>query len=303
MLIQTDTTRTVLGTFANGRAALPVTPWGYVHGQRSGPGLQGEWLEGGGRYLLGNGYRALLGTLGRFNAPDNLSPFGAGGINAYAFCRADPVNRVDPSGHVHGLAQAVLAPFEALMQNHLIAEELASWLDPKAMVALKNTSRTVRTAITGTARFKKLGRAAAALGQDMPSVAEQYMGIIGTEFYRPPRRSPGVMHDVFSHGSVPERASLMLTGESKADHRRRMPNLAGMSDRDQAQRMSRFYGAAGDVPPDWAWAQSAIDRALPPNFTGDYQPTGLQVRALMDTTRQVARQVSDPFFWVRNGLR
>jgi RHS repeat-associated protein len=48
---------------------------------------------------LGNGYRAYNPVLGRFTAPDSMSPFGAGGINPYAYCAGDPVNRADPSGH------------------------------------------------------------------------------------------------------------------------------------------------------------------------------------------------------------
>lgn len=57
-----------------------------------------------GNYLLGTGYRALNPALRRFNSPDNLSPFGHGGINAYAFVSGDPINYSDPSGHVRGLA-------------------------------------------------------------------------------------------------------------------------------------------------------------------------------------------------------
>lgn len=53
-----------------------------------------------GHYLLGNGYRAFNPLLMRFNSPDSLSPFGRGGLNAYAYCAGDPVNRVDPSGHL-----------------------------------------------------------------------------------------------------------------------------------------------------------------------------------------------------------
>ncbi|MCY1433952.1 hypothetical protein D9M71_499940 [compost metagenome] len=36
----------------------------------------------------------------RFNSPDSWSPFGKGGVNAYAYCEGDPRNRVDPTGHV-----------------------------------------------------------------------------------------------------------------------------------------------------------------------------------------------------------
>ncbi|MGC9458579.1 RHS repeat-associated core domain-containing protein, partial [Vibrio genomosp. F10] len=50
-------------------------------------------------YPLGNGYRMYSPTLMRFNAQDSLSPFGRGGVNGYAYCLGDPVNRSDPSGH------------------------------------------------------------------------------------------------------------------------------------------------------------------------------------------------------------
>ncbi|NLA01594.1 hypothetical protein GTA07_14335 [Rhodococcus hoagii] len=38
-------------------------------------------------------------TLMRFSAPDSLSPFNEGGLNAYAYCGCDPINHEDPSGH------------------------------------------------------------------------------------------------------------------------------------------------------------------------------------------------------------
>lgn len=53
-----------------------------------------------GCYLLGNGYRAFNPVLMRFNSPDSWSPFGEGGLNAYAYCVGDPVNRIDPTGHL-----------------------------------------------------------------------------------------------------------------------------------------------------------------------------------------------------------
>ena len=52
-----------------------------------------------GNYLLGNGYRAFSPALMRFLAPDSWSPFAAGGLNSYAYCANDPVNRADPTGH------------------------------------------------------------------------------------------------------------------------------------------------------------------------------------------------------------
>lgn len=65
------------------------------------PGFNGELLDDiTGHYLLGNGYRAYNPVLMRFNSPDSLSPFGEGGLHAYAYCAGDPVNRFDPSGMV-----------------------------------------------------------------------------------------------------------------------------------------------------------------------------------------------------------
>ncbi|WP_414704916.1 RHS repeat-associated core domain-containing protein [Pseudomonas sp.] len=51
-----------------------------------------------GCYHLGNGHRTYNPVLMRFHSADRLSPFDKGGINAYAYCRNDPVNFHDPSG-------------------------------------------------------------------------------------------------------------------------------------------------------------------------------------------------------------
>ncbi|WP_288755285.1 RHS repeat-associated core domain-containing protein, partial [uncultured Pseudomonas sp.] len=49
-------------------------------------------------YPLGNGHRHYKPSLMRFHSPDILSPFGNGGLNAYAYCVGDPVNHSDPTG-------------------------------------------------------------------------------------------------------------------------------------------------------------------------------------------------------------
>lgn len=80
-------------------APLPSNPKTALCVPLSGLGFNGQWREPvTGCYLLGNGHRSYSPTLMRFCCPDRLSPFGAGGINAYAYCVGDPVNRSDPSG-------------------------------------------------------------------------------------------------------------------------------------------------------------------------------------------------------------
>ena len=75
-------------------------------------------------YHLGNGYRAYSPLLMRFNCPDSFSPFGAGGVNAYAYCGGDPINNADPGGHMFGakIALAIISAEDAV-EAATIAEE------------------------------------------------------------------------------------------------------------------------------------------------------------------------------------
>ncbi len=50
-----------------------------------------------GHYLLGE--RLYDPTLRRFHNADSLSPFDEGGVNRYAYCSGDPINRTDLSGN------------------------------------------------------------------------------------------------------------------------------------------------------------------------------------------------------------
>lgn len=79
-------------------------PYGHHQNQASPAfmlGFNGEQYDPLTRmYTLGLGYRNYSPGLMRFTAPDSLSPFDAGGVNAYGYCAGDPVNYADPSGHV-----------------------------------------------------------------------------------------------------------------------------------------------------------------------------------------------------------
>lgn len=104
-LLTTDLQRSVLqAATSNGQQSFAYNAYGH-QSMHSGLfrllGFNGERDDPvTGHYILGNGYRAFNPVLMRFNSPDSLSPMGAGGINAYAYCMGDPINQVDPSGHI-----------------------------------------------------------------------------------------------------------------------------------------------------------------------------------------------------------
>lgn len=105
-LLSTDQQRSVLNALdATPPRSRAYTPYGHHpvgNGLLSLLGFNGERPDPvTGHYHLGNGYRQFNPVLMRFNSPDSWSPFGKGGINAYAYCAGNPINRTDPTGHVY----------------------------------------------------------------------------------------------------------------------------------------------------------------------------------------------------------
>ncbi|MFJ2692359.1 RHS repeat-associated core domain-containing protein [Pseudomonas sp. NPDC087336] len=103
-LLATDQQRSVLNaldtTQPHPRAYSPYGHHPFGNGVLSLLGFNGERPDPvTGHYHLGNGYRQFNPRLMRFNSPDSLSPFGKGGLNAYMYCGANPINRSDPTGH------------------------------------------------------------------------------------------------------------------------------------------------------------------------------------------------------------
>lgn len=88
-----------------------------IHRLKSFPaslGYNGERYEAETRWqLLGAGYRAYNPELRRFHSADALSPFGAGGLNAYAYADGDPANRIDPSGRSALVSLAIVSALVA----------------------------------------------------------------------------------------------------------------------------------------------------------------------------------------------
>ena len=88
---------------ASSRTRVAYSPFGYrtARDHAALTGFNGQVCEKDIQaYLLGNGYRAFNPLIRRFYSPDSYSPFGAGGYNAYCYAAGDPINHVDPSGHV-----------------------------------------------------------------------------------------------------------------------------------------------------------------------------------------------------------
>lgn len=105
-LLATDLQKTVLHSISHALLYQQIySPYGHRHPTQNGLasllGFNGERSDSvTGHYLLGQGHRGYNPVLMRFNGPDSLSPFGKGGLNAYAYCENDPINNDDPSGKV-----------------------------------------------------------------------------------------------------------------------------------------------------------------------------------------------------------
>ena len=144
-------------------AGLPLrayTPYGSLSSGDVTPltGYCGQPRERLGTYLLGNGHRAYNTALMRFHSSDRLSPFGAGGINAYAYCSGDPVNRTDPSARngislsiqsMYGLGAALGLGNTVVGRMHQLIEEVelpAGVVDPVAPAGNGAPARTAAIA-------------------------------------------------------------------------------------------------------------------------------------------------------------
>lgn len=103
LLLATDLQQSILAELdRSGPNLRAYTAYGSPSSLRptsTGLGFNGQLGEHPtGWYHLGNGHRVYNPVLMRFHSPDRLSPFGAGGLNPYAYCSGSPMTRVDPSG-------------------------------------------------------------------------------------------------------------------------------------------------------------------------------------------------------------
>lgn len=106
LCLAVDRSRSVLGAYQTGGVKAAYSVYGdHSRHQAAHPqAFNGEHLDESLRgYHLGRGYRFYDPLLMRFFTADAESPFAQGGINAYAYCTGDPVNRVDPNGRGYTL--------------------------------------------------------------------------------------------------------------------------------------------------------------------------------------------------------
>ncbi len=162
-LIVTDQQRSVLNAVTPAaRHSIAYSAYGHrpIPAVLPGlPGFNGEQPDPlTGHYLLGNGYRAYNPVLMRFNRPDSLSPFGEGGLNPYAYCVGDPVNRRDPTGHKANRRQILGFVWVGL------GFAGALW-------GLKVAIPTVKAVLKGGASVSQKLAAAGAVGQVVASTA------------------------------------------------------------------------------------------------------------------------------------
>lgn len=116
------------------------SPFGYLADSATSLAYTGqlfdEYLSS---YLLGNGNRRYAPSLMRFTSPDSISPFGAGGINAYSYCNDDPVNKVDPTGQM-GQKTGLTG---SLSRYGLVKKDLKAHLKPLAKPEFRGKSLQV----------------------------------------------------------------------------------------------------------------------------------------------------------------
>jgi RHS repeat-associated protein len=186
--IVTDGNASVVATGdAGGLKARGYTAYGYAppdDSAQSALGYNGEYTDPvTGNYHLGNGYRAFSPALARFTAPDSLSPFGGGGLNTYAYCEGDPINSIDPTGHIK-LWQGIVIGIFSVATIGLTLFDVAEVV--QAVIAIQRLTRIARIAEEAVDGAENAAKAAQALKWNRYKVAWHVMfggvGVVSAGF-------------------------------------------------------------------------------------------------------------------------
>lgn len=167
LLLATDLQQSILAELdRSGPNLRTYTAYGSPSSLRpmnAGLGFNGQLKERPtGWYHLGNGHRVYNPVLMRFHSPDRLSPFGEGGINAYAYCKGDPLNYTDPTGQF-------IDPIIQLGQRSLLvtlhtAAPVAIFFGPKVQGVAKQATRFALLGSVGTAAGAAMSAAGSPYG-------------------------------------------------------------------------------------------------------------------------------------------
>ncbi|MCD5982859.1 RHS repeat-associated core domain-containing protein [Pseudomonas sp. CDFA 610] len=279
-LIATDQQNSALGVItAAQQIDIAYSPYGHRDPDLSGtalPGFTGAQPEQvTGHYLLGNGYRAFNPTLMRFNSPDSLSPFGKGGFNAYAYCAGNPINRIDPTGHMSFTSLGAIASL-ILMAGGIASTVVGSVTtesNPKISTPLIIVG--ILTTVLGTTGLS--ASAGAAIGRRAHLGRPE--GLAGRQSRGAAPATPGRMNDF-----VPDNGALQ-------GHRNGIsaPSGPSLEDRFRAYLTNQRVSAAqGDRPPAYE---------PPPSYD---EAIGRPARLIVSSSDQIR---SDPIRRSMPGLR
>lgn len=152
-LVAVDQQRTVLHVLdATSPRLFAYTPYGHrplINGRLGLLGFNGERPDPvTGHYHLGNGYRQFNPVLMRFNNPDSWSPFGKGGLNAYAYCEGKPILNRDPDGHSF-VRSLILKPLKNIFTSRESSSVIAKNLFTADLVSLDGKPEKTPTIYLG----------------------------------------------------------------------------------------------------------------------------------------------------------
>lgn len=241
----------------------------------SSTGFNGEVHEPlNGWQLLGQGYRTYNPGLMRFHSQDSASPWGAGGLNGYAYGLADPINTIDPSGHS---AWQLLG---AMLQSARALTRAAPVVTRRLLSAVASSRGSAGSSIGSV-----IGRAPAVSTRSSASIPAT-----------PSLRSRGSAHaDAFSQSG----ASGSSRG-TKYDDVRSSVSSSGHTDGDGWRLEARWENPMKRTA---AWVDAAAGRnmtrrvleSMPPGESRMLMGTRGRLRVIRGHATRVAAQVRRPF--------